>query len=67
MVTRHDESQSYALYLPKAYTPEKKWPILHGFSPAGRGTDPEFRKIVGAEAAPEAPAEPGAAPGPAGG
>lgn len=40
VVTVHDEEQSYALYLPKAYTPEKKWPILYGFSPGARGTDP---------------------------
>jgi dienelactone hydrolase len=40
VATRHDAGQSYALYLPKAYTPEKKWPILYGFSPAARGTDP---------------------------
>lgn len=40
VVTRHDREQSYALYLPKAYTPERKWPILYGFSPAARGTDP---------------------------
>ena len=40
VVTLHDEKQSYALYLPKAYTPEKKWPILYGFSPGARGSDP---------------------------
>ena len=40
VVTLHDGSQSYALYLPKAYTPDKKWPILYGFSPAARGVDP---------------------------
>ena len=40
VVTLHDAGQSYALYLPKAYAPEKKWPILYGFSPGGRGTDP---------------------------
>ncbi len=40
VATLHDPQQSYALYLPKAYTPEKKWPVLYGFSPAARGTDP---------------------------
>lgn len=40
VVTRDDPEQSYALYLPKAYTPEKKWPIIFGFSPGARGTDP---------------------------
>lgn len=28
---------SYACYLPKAYTAEKKWPILYCFSPGGEG------------------------------
>ncbi len=40
VVTRHDPAQSYALYLPKDYTPDRKWPILYGYSPAGRGEDP---------------------------
>lgn len=35
-----DKDESYALYLPKAYNPLKKWPIIIGFSPAARGTDP---------------------------
>jgi tetratricopeptide (TPR) repeat protein len=40
VVTRHDPGQSYALYLPKNYDPAKKWPILYGFSPGARGSDP---------------------------
>ena len=28
---------SYALYLPSAYSPEKKWPILYAFDPGARG------------------------------
>lgn len=40
VVTLHDPAQSYALYLPKAYAPDRKWPILYGFSPAARGADP---------------------------
>jgi pimeloyl-ACP methyl ester carboxylesterase len=32
--------QSYALYLPPGYTPEKKWPILYAFDPIGRGSVP---------------------------
>ncbi len=28
---------SYALYLPSNFTPEKAWPVLFGFSPAGEG------------------------------
>jgi dienelactone hydrolase len=35
-----DASQSYALYLPKSYTPERKWPILYAFEPMGRGKLP---------------------------
>jgi predicted esterase len=32
--------QSYALYLPSGYTPDKKWPILYAFDPAARGRLP---------------------------
>jgi len=32
--------QSYALFLPPGYTPEKKWPILYAFDPLGRGSVP---------------------------
>jgi len=32
--------QSYALYLPSAYTPERRWPILYIFDPAARGGVP---------------------------
>jgi dienelactone hydrolase len=32
--------QSYALYLPAGYTPEKRWPILYAFDPGGRGRVP---------------------------
>ena len=32
--------QSYALFLPPGYTPEKKWPILYAFDPVGRGSVP---------------------------
>ena len=32
--------QSYALFLPSGYTPEKKWPILYAFDPLGRGSVP---------------------------
>lgn len=35
-----DASQSYALYLPSQYTPEKSWPMLYGFDPGGRGKQP---------------------------
>ncbi len=29
--------QAYALYLPSAYTPERKWPILYAFDARGQG------------------------------
>lgn len=35
-----DETQSYALYLPKNYSPEKKWAILYIFEPIARGKLP---------------------------
>jgi hypothetical protein len=35
-----DGSQSYALYLPKAYTAERRWPIIYAFDPFARGRVP---------------------------
>ncbi len=32
--------QSYALYLPSHYTPDKRWPIIYAFDPDGRGNVP---------------------------
>jgi len=32
--------QSYTLFLPPGYTPEKKWPILYAFDPLARGAVP---------------------------
>ena len=32
-----DASQSYALYLPSPYTPDRAWPVLMGFHPGARG------------------------------
>src|SRR5678816_762543 len=32
-----DPSQSYALYLPSAYAPDRAWPVLMGFHPGARG------------------------------
>jgi tetratricopeptide (TPR) repeat protein len=44
--TLHDETQTYALYLPATYSTEKKFPILYAFSPTGNGRHPVelFRK-----------------------
>jgi tetratricopeptide (TPR) repeat protein len=35
-----DPAQSYALYLPSSYTPERKFPILYAFDPLARGVRP---------------------------
>lgn len=32
--------QSYALYLPGAYTPERNWPVVYAFDPVARGSVP---------------------------
>jgi tetratricopeptide (TPR) repeat protein len=40
VVLQSDPSQSYALYLPTAYTPAKRWPVLYAFDPGGEGTAP---------------------------
>ena len=36
----NDSSQSYALYLPANYTPDRKWPILYALDPGARGKTP---------------------------
>ncbi len=33
-----DPTQSYAIYLPSQYSPDKRWPILYAFDPFARGT-----------------------------
>ena len=35
-----DAAQSYALYLPSAYTSQKRWPVIYFFDPGGRGRRP---------------------------
>lgn len=32
-----EPAQSYALYLPSGYTPDRRWSVLVGFHPGGRG------------------------------
>jgi hypothetical protein len=32
-----DPAQSYALYLPSNYSPDRRWPVLYAFDPFGRG------------------------------
>lgn len=40
VVCQNDAAQSYALYLPSSYTPEKKWAALYIFDPFARGKVP---------------------------
>ena len=35
-----DSTQTHAVYIPKSYTPEKKWPILFAFEPRSQGKIP---------------------------
>lgn len=45
----NDSSQSYALYLPSNYTPDRKWPVLYAFDPGARGRVPVERFKAAAE------------------
>ena len=40
VVTTKDPQQSYALYLPSSYTPEKRWPVIFAFDPGANGKTP---------------------------
>ncbi|MGH9650214.1 MAG: hypothetical protein ACRD3A_02410 [Terriglobales bacterium] len=40
VVTLADANQSYAVYLPSTYDPQKKWPVVFGFDPGARGPVP---------------------------
>ena len=44
-----DPSQSYALYLPAAYSPARLWPLILAFDPGGRGSVPVERYQRAAE------------------
>jgi dienelactone hydrolase len=37
MVCLDDPAQSYALYLPSAYSPDRRWPVIYAFDAGGRG------------------------------
>ena len=43
MTCAGDPDQTYALYLPSNYSPEKKWPVLYAFDPGARGKIPAER------------------------
>jgi len=45
----NDSLQSYALYLPSNYTPDRKWPVLYAFDPGARGRVPVERFKEAAE------------------
>lgn len=40
VVTMSDAAQSYALYLPSSYAPQKRWPVIFAFDPGARGKVP---------------------------
>jgi|SRR5579871_684782 len=44
-----DASQSYALYLPSNYSPDRKWNVILAFDPGGRGRRPVERYQAAAE------------------
>jgi dienelactone hydrolase len=43
VLCRSDVSQSYALFLPSSYSPQKKWPILYALDAGARGRLPVER------------------------
>lgn len=42
-------SQSYALYVPSGYTPDREWPVIFAFDPGGRGRNGVDRYQAAAE------------------
>lgn len=40
LVCLEDSQQSYAVYLPSYYSPDKKWPVIYAFDPIARGKLP---------------------------
>jgi hypothetical protein len=51
VTARDNERQSYALYLPSHYTPDRTWPILYCLDPGARGLVPVERFAAAAEKA----------------
>jgi dienelactone hydrolase len=49
VVVEASAKQSYAVYLPRAYTRARRWPVIFGFSPMGRGADVTDRLAEAAE------------------
>jgi len=50
VVCRGNNGQTYALYLPSTYTPDREWPVLFLFDPGGRGGPAVERYRPAAEA-----------------
>jgi hypothetical protein len=44
-----DDTESYALYLPSAYSPDRAWPAIFAFDPGARGRVPVERYQAAAE------------------
>lgn len=44
-----DPAETYALYLPKGYSPARAWPLILAFDPGGRGRTPVERYQAAAE------------------
>jgi predicted esterase len=44
-----DPAQSYALFLPRAYSPDRVWPVIFAFDPGGRGRTPVERYQAAAD------------------
>jgi predicted esterase/TolA-binding protein len=49
VVCLNNTNQSYALYLPSNYSPDRKWPVLYAFDPRARGKAPLERFKEAAE------------------
>ncbi len=49
VAARADPAQTYALYLPSSFTPDRAWPVLFCFDPAARGRVPVERFRAAAE------------------
>ena len=43
ILCQDDPSESYSLYLPAGYSPDKKWPILYAYDPGAQGKIPVER------------------------
>jgi hypothetical protein len=49
IVCLDDFEQSYALYLPSSYRPDRAWPVIYCFDPGGRGSTPVALFKAGAD------------------